>query len=101
MPDRVDARFDADFVRATIEVFGQERLLVKLRRMRQKASARYAECVAGKNLTGYVAQGTSILREAGYMAEWRQTGNIPMSSPNAIIPSWMSLAGAQAFSSVK
>ena len=67
------AHFATDFVRATIEVGGQERFLRILRRMQQKASARFTERVDGKSLAGRVAQVTSILDEAGYMAEWRQT----------------------------
>ena len=66
--------FAADFLRATMEVVGQEKLLAILRRMQQQASVRYAERVDGKDLGGRVAEVTSILDEAGYMAEWRQTG---------------------------
>ena len=68
------ANFATDLVRATIEVVGQVRFLEILRRMQQKTEVQYAERVDGKNLAGRVAQVTSILDEAGYMAEWRKTG---------------------------
>ena len=68
------ANFAADLVSATIEVVGQARLLAILRRMQKKTNTRYAERVDRKNLAGRVAEVTSILDEAGYMAEWRKTG---------------------------
>ena len=66
--------FIGSFIRATVELLGEDKLQPIFRRMQMNANARYSPQMAGKDLEDRVAEMARILTDSGYMAEWRRIG---------------------------
>ena len=64
----------AGFVRAVVELDGEEKLRAIFKRMEMNAMALHSPEMENRELAGRVAAMARILTDSGYMAEWQQVG---------------------------
>ena len=64
----------AGFVRAVVELDGEERLEAIFKRIEMNARTLHSPEMENRDLAGRVAAMARILSDSGYMAEWQQVG---------------------------
>lgn len=67
--------FVVNFIRATVELLGEDKLQTIFKRVQMNAQARHSPRMADKDLEDRVAEMARILTDTGYMAGWRRIGN--------------------------
>ena len=66
--------FITGFIRAVVELDGDDKLNAIFRRMQMDAASQHSPRMEGKQFEDRVAEMARILSDSGYMAEWCQTG---------------------------